>query len=43
MNYAIVVFFIVLIMCAATWLIDGRKNFQGPNQLEQRLAIGKNA
>ncbi len=33
MNYVIVVVAIVTIMCAATWLIDGRKHFLGPQHI----------
>lgn len=43
MNYAIVVFGIVCIMASVTWAIDGRKNFKGPRDLEERLQAGKNA
>lgn len=43
MNYAIVAFAVVLIMCGVTWLVDGRKNFTGPRDLEERLQMGKNA
>lgn len=30
MNYVIVVIAIVTIMCAITWIVDGKKNFTGP-------------
>lgn len=43
MNYAIVVFTIVMIMCGVTWVVDGRKHFQGPSDLDARLAMGKTA
>jgi hypothetical protein len=41
MNWVIVVFGIVMLMCGLTWVIDGRKNFTGPSELEGRLAVGK--
>lgn len=43
MNYAIVVFFIVMIMCSVTWFFDGKKHYLGPSELETRLAMGKSA
>jgi amino acid transporter len=43
MNYAVVVLGVVLIMCAVTWLIDGRKNFSGPTHLEERLLAARSA
>lgn len=43
MNYAIVVFTVVMIACAVTWLFDGKKHFEGPSDLEARLATGKTA
>ncbi|TXT08722.1 hypothetical protein VHUM_02850 [Vanrija humicola] len=43
MNYAIVVFGVVLLMSGVTWLVDGRKNFHGPGDLEDRLAAAKEA
>lgn len=30
MNYAIVAFGIVLIIAVVQWLVDGRKNYEGP-------------
>ncbi|KAL1406007.1 hypothetical protein Q8F55_007690 [Vanrija albida] len=43
MNYAVVVFGAVLLMCGATWAIDGRRNFHGPGDVEDRLAAAKGA
>lgn len=31
MNYAIVAFGVVLIIAVVQWLIDGRKNYEGPH------------
>lgn len=39
MNWVVLVVGIVWIMCAATWFIDARKMFEGPSELEERLAI----
>ncbi|BEI80392.1 hypothetical protein CcaverHIS002_0109210 [Cutaneotrichosporon cavernicola] len=39
MNWVVLVIGIVWIMCAATWFIDARKMFEGPSELEERLAI----
>jgi len=41
MNYVSVVVAVVLVLCLGTWLIDGRKNFHGPAELEERLAIAR--
>lgn len=41
MNYASVVFVIVVVACAATWCLDGRKHFFGPEDLEERLKAAK--
>lgn len=30
MNYAVVAFGIVLIIAVVQWIIDGRKNYEGP-------------
>jgi len=30
---------IVFILCIITWLVDGRKRFQGPSELEERLTL----
>ncbi|WOO79425.1 Choline transport protein [Vanrija pseudolonga] len=38
MNWVVLVVGIVFIMCGVTWLVDGRKRFQGPSELEERLA-----
>lgn len=43
MNYSIVVFVVVMIMCLVTWFVDGKKHFLGPTELETRLAMGKSA
>lgn len=43
MNYAVVVFAVVLLMTATVWLVDGRKNFEGPSDIEERIMVGKNA
>lgn len=39
MNWVVLVVGIVWIMCAATWFIDARHMFEGPSELEERLAI----
>lgn len=41
MNYVSVVVAIVFIMCAATWFTDGRKNYHGPSELRERLALAR--
>jgi choline transport protein len=33
MNYVIVVVAIVTLMCAVTWIVDGRKHFTGPKNI----------
>jgi len=33
MNYVIVVIAIVTLMCAVTWIVDGRKHFTGPRNI----------
>jgi peptidoglycan/LPS O-acetylase OafA/YrhL len=43
MNYAVVVFAIVLVMCAVAWVADGKEHFQGPTDVEERLAAAKAA
>lgn len=43
MNYAVVVFVIVLVMCAVAWVMDGRENFRGPTEIEGRLLAAKTA
>jgi len=43
MNYAVVVLAIVAIMAGAVWLTDGRKNFYGPRDIEERLQTNKNS
>ena len=30
MNYCVVVFFIILVISIIQWLVDGRKNYKGP-------------
>jgi hypothetical protein len=41
MNYVSVVVAIVFVMCLGTWLIDGRKTFNGPAMLEERLSLAR--
>lgn len=41
MNYVSVVLAIVFLMCLLTWFVDGRKNFKGPTDLEERLALAR--
>lgn len=43
MNYGIVVFAIGLALCAATWVSDGRRHFQGPGDVDARLAAARAA
>jgi amino acid transporter len=43
MNWVVLVVGIVFIMCGATWLIDARKNYHGPSELEERLAVARSA
>lgn len=43
MNYAVVVFLIVLVMCAVAWVVDGKENFSGPTEVEERLVEAKSA
>jgi len=42
MNYAVVVWAVVIIMCTCTWIFDGRTKFEGPLDLEERLQTAKN-
>lgn len=42
MNYAVVVLFVVGLFCGLVYAFDGRKNFHGPLDLEERLMINKN-
>jgi hypothetical protein len=37
------VLFIVLILAAVTWLVDGRRRFAGPQNLEKLLAMANDA
>ena len=37
MNYCIAAFTIVILISVVQWLIDGRKNYTGPNIDEQTL------
>ncbi|GMK54872.1 hypothetical protein CspeluHIS016_0114580 [Cutaneotrichosporon spelunceum] len=39
MNWVVLVVGIVWILCAVTWFVDARKMFEGPSELEERLAI----
>jgi choline transport protein len=41
MNYAIAVFGIVGLVSVVTWLVDGRKNFQGPKDIEGLLELAR--
>lgn len=41
MNYVSVVVALVAVLCLITWFIDGRKNFHGPRELEERLALAR--
>jgi len=43
MNYGFVVFIIGIALCAGTWVIDGSKNFNGPGDVEERLAAARAA
>ncbi|TXT08344.1 uncharacterized protein COLE_05268 [Cutaneotrichosporon oleaginosum] len=43
MNYAVVVFIIVLVMCGVAWIVDGREHFQGPTEVEERLKAAQAA
>jgi hypothetical protein len=43
MNWNILVVAIVMILATITWFIDGRKNYQGPSELEERLAVSHSA
>lgn len=43
MNWVVLVGGIVWVMCGLTWVVDGRKRFFGPSELEERLAVGKAA
>lgn len=43
MNWVVLVVAIVFIMCGVTWLVDGRKNYQGPSDLEERLAVSRSS
>lgn len=43
MNYAVVVFAIVLVMCGAAWVADGKEHFQGPTEVDERLKAAKAA
>ncbi|TXT15586.1 hypothetical protein VHUM_00089 [Vanrija humicola] len=43
MSYVVVVLAIALLLCAVTWIVDGRKRFNGPGELFTRLEISKNA
>lgn len=43
MSYVSVVLAIALLLCGVTWVVDGRKRFNGPGELMTRLEISKNA
>jgi len=38
MNYTVVVFSVVMIVSSITWMVDGRKNFKGPKDMNQLMA-----
>lgn len=41
MSYVIVVFAIGMLLALLVWLISARKIFQGPSEMEERLAEGR--
>lgn len=41
MNYAVVAFGVVLIIAIVQWLIDGRKNYEGPIIDSEVMGLGK--
>lgn len=41
MNYAVVAFGVVLIIAVVQWLIDGRKNYEGPIIDAEVFGLGK--
>lgn len=41
MNYAVVAFGVVLIIAVVQWLIDGRKNYEGPIIDSEVMGLGK--
>lgn len=41
MNYAIVAFGIMLLIAGTTWVVDGRKNYKGPQLDIQGLLSGQ--
>lgn len=41
MNYAVVAFGVVLIIAIVQWLIDGRKNYEGPIIDAEVFGVGK--
>lgn len=43
MNWVILVVAVVFVLWGATWLIDGRKRYQGPSDLEERLAVSRSS
>lgn len=38
MQYTVVVFGIVMLVSALTWIFDGRKNFDGPKDMAVTMA-----
>lgn len=40
MNYAVVAFGIVLIIAVVQWIIDGRKNYEGPQIDPEAMSKG---
>ena len=43
MNYVIVVVGIVLLMAGVNWLVDARKNYRGPENIDQLLEAASRA
>lgn len=40
MNYAVVAFGVVLIIAVVQWIVDGRKNYEGPDLDAEALSKG---
>jgi hypothetical protein len=41
MNYAVVVLAIITIISVCTWVVDGRKHFTGPRDLDALLELAR--
>ena len=45
MNYCIVAFAIIILISAVQWIVDGRKNFEGPRitiaEVEHRASLSR--